>query len=106
MDKDFRRYTRHSISAKAVITRQDAGIPEKLMAQVNNISQGGMGFYADVIIEKATPVSVEFLFQAGEVMKDPLRGKITSICFQGADYFIGVAFDREITYDRFVEIIG
>lgn len=103
----FRRYRRYSISAQAVIRRMDAGSPEGLTTQINNISQGGMGVYTSVCIEKATPVSVELLFHAPQgVKKDTLEGRIASVCSQGSDYFVGIAFDREISYDRFVEIIG
>ncbi|MCL5022657.1 MAG: PilZ domain-containing protein [Nitrospirae bacterium] len=108
MFENFRRYQRYSISAGAVIRRQDAGSPERLTAQVTTISQGGMGFYTDVPMEKATPVSIELLFHpfGAAAGNDVLQGRIASVCSQGNDYYVGIAFDREISYDRFVEIIG
>jgi hypothetical protein len=58
-------------------------------------------------MEKATPVSVElFFYGADETGGDILEGKIASICPQEGDYFVGIAFDREISYDRFIEIMG
>jgi hypothetical protein len=103
----FRRYRRYSISAQAVIRRRDTGSPEGLTTQVNNISQGGMGVYTSVCMEKATPVLVELQFHSFEgIRKDVLEGRIASVSSQGNDYFVGIAFDREISYDRFVEIIG
>jgi len=33
-------------------------------------------------------------------------GKIASICSQEKDYYMGIAFDHEISFDRFIEIIG
>lgn len=108
MVENFRRYPRYSISAKAVIRRRDAGTPEGMTTQVTTISQGGIGFYTDVFMEKATPVSVELLFHVleGKKDKDVLDGRIASICSQGSDFFVGIAFDKEISYDRFIEIIG
>lgn len=92
----------------AVIKRRDAGSPEELDTRVTTISQGGMGFYSSVPMEKATPVFIELQFHASEgtMRKDVLEGKIASISAQGKDYYIGIAFEREISYDRFVEIIG
>ncbi|HXX54271.1 MAG TPA: PilZ domain-containing protein [Thermodesulfovibrionales bacterium] len=106
MFENYRRYQRYSVSARAVIKRLTAQ-SEELTTQVNTISQGGIGFYSNVYMEKATPVSVEFLFGAPEgVEKDILVGKIASICSQGKDYFVGVSFEREMSYNRFMEIIG
>jgi hypothetical protein len=106
--ENYRRYKRFSVSAKAVIKRWSEGSPEGLNARVTTISQGGMGFYTDVLMEKATPVSVELFLCSLEGMtkNEMLQGRIASICTQGSDYFVGIAFDREISYDRFVEIIG
>ena len=107
MFENVRRYRRYSVSAKAVIRRLDAASPDGLLTQVTTISQGGLGFYTDAIMEKATPVSVELLFPGvEESQKDVLKGRIASVCSQGKDYFVGIAFDKEISYDRFVEIIG
>ncbi len=107
MFEKFRRYRRYSISAQAVIRRMDSGSPEELTTSVNNISQGGMGVYSSVQMEKATPVSVELLFHSLEgIKKDLLEGKIASICSHGNDFFVGIAFDREISYEHFVEIVG
>lgn len=107
MFENYRRYQRYSVSAKAVIRRQAGESQEGLTTQVNTISQGGMGFYTNVFMEKATPVSIEFLFSALKGMeKDILEGRIASICSQEKDYFVGIAFEREISYDRFVEIIS
>lgn len=108
MLEDIRRWPRYSISARAVIKRRDAGCPEGMTTQVTTISQGGMGFYSDVFMEKATPVSVELLFHAleGSTKKDVLEGRIASISSQGNDYYVGIAFDREISHERFVEIVG
>ncbi len=103
--KNYRRYPRFSVFAKAVITRRDAGSPGRLAAMVNTISQGGMGFYTDVFLEKATPVSVELLF-GSSVPADELDGKVASICSQGNDYFVGIAFDKEISYERLAEMVG
>lgn len=105
MFKDYRKYQRYSILASAKITRLDEGSQESLTAQVSTISQGGMGFYAATFLEKATPVAVEFLVDALQGI-GVLEGKIASVCSQGNDYFVGIAFDREISYDRFVTIIG
>ena len=107
MFENYRRYQRYSVSAKAVIRRLTKESQEGLTTQVNTISQGGMGFYTNVFIEKATPVTIEFSFGAFQSMeKDILVGRIASVCFKEKDYFVGVAFDREISYDRFVEIIS
>jgi len=105
MHENYRKYQRYSIFARATITRRDEESPERLAAQVITISQGGMGFYTDVLFEKATPVSVKLLIDAPEGM-DVLEGKIASVNSQGDNYFTGIAFDREISYDRFVEFIG
>lgn len=108
MFQNFRRYRRYSISASAVIKRRDVVSPEELRAKVTTISQGGMGFYTPAFIEKSTPVSVELLSYAKEGMtkKDIIEGKIASVSSQDNDYFVGIAFDREIAYDRFTEILG
>ena len=107
MLEDFRRWPRYSISAKAVIRRRDAGSPEELITRVTTISQGGIGFYTDESMEKAAPVSVElFFYGSDDTGGDILEGMIASICPQESDYFVGIAFDREISYDRFIEIIG
>ena len=108
MFENFRRYRRYSISARAVIRRRDSASPEGLATQVTTISQGGMGFYTRVFIEKATPVSVELFFPAPEGLakKDIFEGRIASVCPQENDYFVGISFDGEISYDRFSEILG
>ncbi len=105
MTENYRRYKRYSICAKAVLTRQGDGSPERLTVQVNTISQGGMGFYTNVRLEKATPVSVELVLDppGGQ---DVFEGRIASICPQGNDYFTGVAFTSDISYDHFVGLIG
>jgi hypothetical protein len=103
--KNYRRYPRFSILAKAVITRRDEGSPGRLTAMVNTISQGGMGFYTDVLLEKTTPVSVELQLNPAYA-GNTLEGKIASICSQGKDYFVGIAFDRELPYDRLTELVG
>lgn len=105
MFENYRRYQRFSIFADAVIIRRDQGSPESMTAQVNTISQGGMGFYSDMSLEKTTPVAVEFLNDAMKGM-GVLEGRIASICSHGHDFFIGIAFDREIPHDRFVTITG
>lgn len=65
-----------------------------------------MGFYSEVPLEKATPVSIELLFQSADgSSQGVIEGKIASICSQGKDYFTGVAFDKEIPYDCFYGLI-
>ncbi len=103
--KNYRRYPRFSVLAKVVITRRDEGLPESLTAMVNTISQGGMGFYTDVPYEKTTPVSVELLLSPASGA-GALEGRIASISPQGKDYFVGIAFDREIPYERLAEMVG
>jgi len=54
---------------------------------------------------KSTPVTVELLIEAfGRI--EILEGKIASICSQGKDYFVGIAFDKPISDDRFATIFG
>ncbi len=107
MFETFRKWQRYSISARALIKRRDPGSPRGLIGQVTTISQGGMGFYTETLLEKDTPISVELLFQALDGTKqDILEGRIASVCSSGNDYFLGVAFDREIPHDRFFGIIG
>jgi len=104
MYENYRRYQRYSISAKALITRRDSDSSETLTTQVTTISQGGMGFYADVPLRKATPVTVELLI--GRPGMEILEGKIVSISLEGNNYFVGIAFDRDIPHERFIEIFG
>lgn len=107
MNNNFRKYRRYSVSAQAVIRRRDVGSLEGLTTQVNNISQGGMGVYTNVHMEKATPVSVELLFHCPDgIGKDIFLGRVASVSPLGKDFFVGIAFDTEISYDRFVEIIS
>lgn len=106
MFENFRRYRRYSTSAKAVIRGGAAELPEGLHTWVTTISQGGIGFYTTMPMKKATPVSVELLQLSQGVKKDVIEGRIASVTAQGSDYYIGIAFDREIAYDRFVELIG
>ena len=107
MLENYRKYQRYSVSAKAMIRRLSAEAQEEVTTQVNTISQGGMGFYTDVFMERSTPVSIEFLFGAFDGLeKGILTGKIVSVCSQEKDYFVGIAFDNEISYEHFVEIIG
>ena len=102
--ENYRRYHRYSVSAKALITRHDANSPKRLSTQVTTISQGGLGFYADILFEKATPVSVELLISDRDM--EILEGRIASICSEGNNYFVGIAFNRDIPYEQFVEIFG
>ncbi|MBI1812009.1 MAG: PilZ domain-containing protein [Nitrospirae bacterium] len=106
--KEVRRYLRYPVSTKAVITRKDEGLSERLTMQVINISQGGMGVYSNMFMKKAAPVSVELLSYAhdGMTKADIFEGRIASVCSQGRDYFVGITFDREISYDRFIDIIS
>jgi hypothetical protein len=106
MFENYRRYQRYSISAKAVVRTLTAESQDGLTAQVNTISQGGTGFYTNVFMEKATPVSIEFFFGCLQGMEDILVGKIASVCTHGKDYFVGVSFEREIPYEHFMELIG
>jgi len=108
MYKEFRRYPRYPISTKAVLTIRDEGSQERLTTQVITISQAGMGVYSDVVMKKATQVSVQLSFLAhdGLTKEDIFEGRIASVCLQEDDYFVGIAFDREIAYDRFVDIIS
>ncbi len=103
--KNYRRYPRFSIFAKAIIRRKDTGLPGKVNATVNTISQGGIGFYSEVLFEKTTPVLVELMISGFEGT-GTLEGRIASVCPQGKDYFMGIAFDREIPYERLAEIVG
>ncbi len=103
--RNYRKYKRYSICAKAVLTKQGEESPERLTVQVNTISQGGMGFYTTVLLEKATPVSVELMVES-PAGPNVLEGRIASICSQGDDYFTGIAFNNDISYDRFVGLIG
>lgn len=104
MTENYRRYKRYSICAKAVLTRKGEVSPERLTVQVNTISQGGMGFYTSVFLEKATPVSVELVVDSPGG-QDVFEGRIASVCPQGNDYFTGIAFSSDISYDRFVGLI-
>jgi len=102
---DYRRYPRYSVNARALITRRDESSPEKLSAQINTISQGGIGFYSDTFLGKSTPVTVELLVDAvGRT--EIIEGKIASICSQEKDYFVGISFDKAISDDRFAAILG
>lgn len=105
MHNDYRRYPRYSVSARALITRRDESSPEKLTAQINTISQGGIGFYSNIFFGKSTPVTVELLVDAFGRF-EIFDGKIASICLQGEDYFVGIAFDEAISDDRFAAIFG
>jgi hypothetical protein len=105
LHKDYRRYPRYSVSARALITRRDESPSEKLTTQINTISQGGIGFYSNTFLGKSTPVTVELLINAvGRI--EILEGRIASICSQENDYFVGIAFDKAISEDRFAEILG
>lgn len=105
MNNDYRRYPRYSVNARALISRQDESSPEKLPTQITTISQGGIGFYSNTFMGKSTPVTVELLINAvGGI--EILEGRIVSICSQENDYFVGIAFDKAISEDRFAEIFG
>jgi len=105
MFRNYRRYRRYSVLARAMIVRRDDGSPGKLPAQINTISQGGLGFYTGVLLEKSTPVFVELLDSVfGGI--GVFEGRIASVCPVGDNYFTGVAFDTDISYERFVEIIS
>ena len=105
MYKEYRRYPRYSVNARALITRQDKSSPEKLTTHINTISKGGIGFYSNTFVGKSTPVTVELLIDAvGRT--ELLEGRIASICLQDKDYFVGIAFDKAISDDRFAAILG
>lgn len=108
MYKEIRRYPRYPISTKAVLTIHDGVSQERLTTQVITISQGGMGVYANVVMKKAAQVSVELLIHTSDGMTngDIFEGRIVSVCSQEKDYFVGIAFNRAISYDRFVDIIN
>jgi hypothetical protein len=98
MVKDNRRYPRYALSARAVITGRQRNSAGRLATQVTNISLGGVGLYSDIFWEETTPVTVEFL--SGNSGKDIFDGRIASVSLEGDNYFMGVSFDREISYDR------
>jgi hypothetical protein len=109
MFENYRRYKRFLVSARALIAIKDKS--RRLTTQVNTISQGGMGFYSSTSLEIATPVSVELLMPAsGEgISRSKMAffdGRIASICPQGDNYYIGIAFDSEIGYDSFLDIVS
>jgi hypothetical protein len=103
--KEYRRYPRYSVNARALITRRDESSSEKLTTQINTISQGGIGFYSNTFLGKSTPVTVELLFDSADRI-EILEGRIASICTHDKDYFVGIAFDMAISADRFAEIFG
>ncbi len=103
--ENYRRYPRYSICAKAVLKKLTEGPTEKLTVWVNTISQGGMGFYTDVLLEKATPVSIELVVDVSGGT-DVFEGRIASVSSQGKDYFTGIAFKNDISYERFVDMVG
>jgi hypothetical protein len=105
MQDDYRRYPRYSVNAKALITRRDESSPVELTTQINTISQGGIGFYSNTFMGKSTPVTVELLIDAAG-RTEIFEGKIASICSQEEDYFVGIAFDKAISDDRFSAIFG
>jgi len=106
--KKVRRYPRFSVSTWALITKKDGEQIKQLNTRVVTISLGGMGVYTDVSLKKATPVTVELLSYTsdGLTKTDTFEGKIASICSQERDYFVGISFDREISHERFLEILG
>ena len=105
MIENYRRYQRYSICSQAILIRRDGESPQRLTVQVITISQGGMGFYCSVPLEKAIPVSVELMCDLPEGL-DVFEGRIASICPQDKDYFTGIAFSSEISYERFVGLIS
>ena len=105
MSRNYRKYQRYSICAKAVLIRRGGVSPERLTVQVNTISQGGMGFYTSEFLEKATPVSIELVVDSPGG-PDVLEGRIASVSTQGNDYFTGIAFNNDISYERFIGLVG
>jgi hypothetical protein len=106
-DTGMRRYHRYQVFTKAVVTVRSREGSGRMTTQVNNISQGGIGLYIDVPLEKATPVSVELTDLVNESRTDaePLKGRVASLSKQMNHYFMGIAFDVPISYDHLMKLL-
>lgn len=104
----YRKYQRYQVSGNAVVIPRFKRGEQPIASRVNNISQGGIGVYTDVPLEKSTKVRIKFSFlgdpETGE--ESIIDGKVASLSENDHEYFLGIAFDQDISYDRFMKMIN
>jgi len=108
MAEGYRKYHRYQIFGAALLIPRCTMKTKPIASRVNNISQGGMGLYTKIPLEMDTEVCVELSFlDAGDRgEKSVVNGKVASLAENDEQYFVGISFDTEISYDRFMKMIS
>ncbi len=107
MFRTQRRYYRHPLLAKAIVTTKGSEQSKRLTTQVNTISQGGMGVYTNTPLEKFTSVSVELSLDnlENKGKECPLVGLVVSISKPNNLYLMGVCFDELLSSEQLGKIV-
>ncbi len=90
--------------ARAVIRRSAVESQEGLTAQINTVSQGGMGFIQMSLWRKPLRSPLSYCPVPVWIWRNILEDCLGLI--SGKELFYGISFEREISYDRFIEMIG
>ncbi|MFH1702901.1 MAG: PilZ domain-containing protein [Nitrospirota bacterium] len=88
---------RVSLTGSAILKFEKKGNIQSIQAVPGNISLGGMGLIADVLIEIDTNVSITINFISVDGIKtDSIEGRVVHYKDIGNIYFIGIQFNEEI----------
>jgi hypothetical protein len=98
MENDRREFARYPMFAVAEITQKDRVALARILSQVNNISEMGLGVYSDTYIESGAKISVQVEYQGteGVMEKDSIDGRVAWVVPQDNLFYVGIIFDKEL----------
>jgi hypothetical protein len=98
MVEDRREYGRYPMFAVAEVTQKDRVALARLLTQVNNISEMGLGVYSDTYIESGAKISVQVEYQGtdGVMEKDSIDGMVAWVVPQDTLFYVGIVFEKEL----------
>jgi hypothetical protein len=114
MISETRRYRRYPFVATAVLLLTSENMQQRITTLADNISLLGVGLRAYKPLDRgiSTTVELAFMTMKGIREKDVIEGKIAWTARQEYHYYIGIAFDKEISrernpklYEHFVRVI-
>ncbi len=102
MFQNNRTHRRYSIFARVDIAIKNEIDPDTISAQINSISEVGLGLYSSEPIEHFTEISmnIEFFNVEGKKENDTIDGKVVWLSKQDDIYYLGVFFNEELSADK------
>ncbi|HEB75235.1 MAG TPA: PilZ domain-containing protein [Nitrospirae bacterium] len=113
--RNLRRHHRYPILATAHVSPREGGDVQPIETMVASISQSGLGVYSYSPLKTGTRVRIEITFISvkGVKEKDTTEGRVVWLSGMGRLYFIGIAFDEELSpakqprlYEHFFKVVS